>query len=90
MCTRKNMFEEERSSYDALIELFGASQEPALHSQIANALFSKGLSYGKGMHREAANEAYDELLRRYAGSDDPEIKSLVGMANFNKGVSYHF
>jgi hypothetical protein len=72
------------------MELFGAAQEPALQSLIANALFSKGLSYGKAMNREAANAAYDELLSRYAGSDDPELKSLVGMANFNKGVSYHF
>ena len=74
---------------EGLERALAASDTQGLQTEVAKALFNKGLTHGQRGESEAELAAYDDLLARFATSDTLELQVQGAMAMFNKGVSHN-
>lgn len=77
----------EIAAYDAFIERFEDSKEPALLELVARAMSIKGLALGKIGDTTAEIAAYDALIAHFGSSKELKLLKLVAKTMFFKGIT---
>ncbi len=84
--SKTGRLEEALSFYQAIIEVYGETQEPNLQERVAKAFVNKGIVLDKLGKPDEALAAYQELFQRFGDSDSPAVQEPIGRALCNKGI----
>jgi hypothetical protein len=66
--------------YDELVGRFGTARQPALHTQVAHALFNKAARFAARGRRKQAKTAYSLLIKKFGTAREPAVMELVELA----------
>lgn len=81
------MHDEAISAYNELIDRFATRTEPEVALLAAQAMFAKGMAYGKRKRWDVAVVAFDTLIARFGQTDSRELLVQSGEAMLAKAVA---
>ena len=76
------------SSYEEVVERFGASEAPDLQWRIATALIDRGHAFQQLGDMASAVSSYEEVVERFGASESPNLQECVAMVLTDKGHAF--
>ena len=73
--------------FDGLISEYGRSSDHEIATEVARALFFKGVTLGQLDRSDEEIDVYDEVVTRFGSDSDLPLRELVAKVLVNKGVT---